>query len=154
MNKHKQTKIILRLVGFILLTAGLTLSIIGFLNFGNFDSNLFMLTLIGLPCLGFGFALVTASFRQNIARYIKNEHAPIINEFSEDISPAVRNYASAVKEGMTNANAITCACGANNEPDAKFCKACGKALRRTCQNCGKEIASESNFCSECGQPLN
>ena len=40
-NRHKLTKLFLRIIGISLLIAGGILSIIGFANFGNFENNLF-----------------------------------------------------------------------------------------------------------------
>lgn len=128
MKKHKFIKLILRIIGSSLLIIGLILTIIGFLHFGNFESNLFMLTFIGLPCIGFGIGITVFSFSQNIARFIKNEHAPIINELSNDISPAITTYASAVKDGLFEDNTKPCACGNKNPADAKFCNHCGTKL--------------------------
>ena len=149
-NPNKKIKIILRIIGFTLLIAGLTLSIIAFCNFGNFDNNLFMLSFLGLPLIGISIALVVTSFSQNISRFIKNEQATIINEFAEDISPAIRSYSSSVKDGLTADNQITCECGAVNSSNAKFCSNCGKALQTTCVSCGKEISVNDKFCPECG----
>ena len=128
MNKQKLTKFLLAIIGCTLLIAGIVLSAIGFANFGNFDNNLFSLTFIGLPCLVFGVGIIVFSFSQNIARFIKNEHAPVINEFAEDISPAIKTYTSAVKDGFTEQDAKLCTCGNKNPKDAAFCNKCGTKL--------------------------
>ena len=128
MNKHKLIKFILRIIGCSLLIIGLILTIIGFANFGNFENNLFTLTFIGLPCITFGIGITIFSFSQAIARFIKNEHAPIINELAEEISPAITTYASAVKDGLSEHNTKPCTCGNKNPADAKFCNKCGAKL--------------------------
>ena len=128
MNRHKLIKLILRITGCILLITGIILTIIGFANFGNFESNLFMLTFIGLPCIAFGIGITIFAFSQNIARFIKNEHAHVINEMAEDISPAIKTYTSAVKDGLFEHDAKLCACGNKNPTDAKFCNKCGSKL--------------------------
>jgi ribosomal protein L40E len=127
-NKNKVIKIILRIVGFSLLIIGLVLTIIGFVNFGNFESNLFMLTFIGLPCIAFGIGITVFSFSQNIARFIKNEHVSVMNEFAEDINPAIKSFASAVNEGLNEQEFKLCACGNKNPTDAQFCNKCGAKL--------------------------
>lgn len=127
-NKNKRIKLILRISGCSLLIIGLILGIIGFVNFGNFESNLFTLTFIGLPCVAFGVGITVFSFSGNIARFIKNEHAPLINELAQDISPAVKAYTSAVKDGLLDDNTKLCACGNKNPTDAKFCNNCGAKL--------------------------
>ena len=127
-NKNKVIKIILRIVGFSLLIIGLVLTIIGFVHFGNFESNLFMLTFIGLPCIAFGIGITVFSFSQNIARFIKNEHVSVMNEFAEDINPAVKSFASAVNEGLNEQEFKLCACGNKNHADAQFCNKCEAKL--------------------------
>ena len=152
-NQHNLIKLLLRIIGLAALIAGITLSIIGFANFGNFDNNLFSLTIIGLPCIGIGIGITVFSFSQGIARYVKNEHAPIINELSEDISPAVKNYASAVKDEILADDSVTCNCGNKNHKDAKFCSSCGTSLLVVCPNCNKRMSADSNFCDECGTKI-
>jgi hypothetical protein len=128
MNKQKLTKLLLAIIGCTLLITGIALSAIGFANFGNFDNNLFSLTFIGLPCIAFGIGIIVFSFSQNIARFIKNEHAPVINEFAEEISPAIKTYTSAVKDGLTEQDTKLCTCGNKNPKDAAFCNKCGAKL--------------------------
>ena len=152
-NKHKKTKIILKIVGFTLLAVGVILSVIGFANFGNFESNLFSCTFFGLPCVAIGAFITFFAFSQSIARYVKNEQAPIMNEFSEDIRPAVKNYAEAIGEGLNRQNEIICSCGERNEKGDKFCSACGKALQITCPTCGKLLEIDDNYCTGCGEKL-
>ena len=152
-NRHKLTKLFLRIIGISLLIAGGILSIIGFANFGNFENNLFTLTLIGLPCCGVGIGITVFAFSQNISRFVKNEYTPIINELSEDISPAVKNYASAVKDGILADDSVTCNCGNKNHKDAKFCSNCGTSLLVVCPNCNKRMSADSNFCDECGTKI-
>lgn len=152
-NRHKLIKLLLRITGLALLIVGITLSIIGFANFGNFENNLFGLTIFGLPCVAFGIGITVFSFNQSIARFVKNEHAPIINEHSEDIAPAIKNYASAAMDGVIDDEAIVCECGSKNDKNAKFCSNCGIALTVVCHNCKKSMGKGSNFCDECGAKL-
>ena len=152
-EQHQKTKIILRIVGIVLLACGLALSIVGFANFGNFESDLFFCTFLGLPCAAFGIFLTISSFSQSIARYVKNEHAPIINELGNDIRPFVQTTASAVKEGVSEQDSIICSCGNRNEKDDKFCSSCGKPLHAVCPKCGKIVDINDKFCPECGEKL-
>lgn len=139
MRKHKRVKMILRIVGLTLLVGGLTCTIIGFVDF--FSSmlgeemgmpKLFFLLFIGLPCMGIGGAMTLMSAQRGMARYVKNETAPVFNELGEDISPGIKSIADAVKgdtPNATNKPVVYCsACGTPNDTDAKFCKSCGKAM--------------------------
>ena len=152
-KSHKRTKMILRAVGLVLIIGGITLTIIGFMHFGDFDSKLFMLTMAGLPCTGVGIGLTLSSFSQNIARYVKNEQVPVLNEFAQDISPAVQTYAASVKDGLTADAKTACECGASNDSTAKFCSNCGKALQKACVSCGKQLTMQDKFCPECGTKI-
>ena len=127
-TQNKFIKLILKITGCSILITGIILTVIGFANFGNFESNLFTLTFIGLPCIAFGIGIIVFSFSQNIALFIKNEHANVINELAEDISPAIKKYTSAVKDGLLDSDAKPCACGNKNPTDAKFCNKCGTKL--------------------------
>jgi class 3 adenylate cyclase len=46
---------------------------------------------------------------------------------------------------------LTCSsCGAEHEPGARFCSACGSPLFRACPSCGAEQPAGAAFCSACG----
>ena len=154
---HRQVKLLLRTIGIILLVGGLTLTVIGFMNFGNFENNLFMLVMLGIPCIGLGIGLTVFSFTQSISRYIKNEHAPIVNELAEDITPAIRSFAKATKDGFTGNPPRVCAkCGNQLDTDDAFCSNCGQDItvqNKFCSKCGAGIETDDKFCSKCGAPL-
>ena len=118
-------KYVLTIVGAILLVGGLILSIIGFVNFGNFDNNLFTLTLVGIPCIGFGTGLIMFSLQQNINKFVANSAAKVVNEFTQEITPALSTYASTVNNATDDAKKV-CTCGEINRADAKFCTECGR----------------------------
>lgn len=110
---------------------------------------LFFLAFIGLPMLGIGAGLLTLAFRREIATYSKNESVPVINEASSEIAPAIQNVVKAAK----TESGVRCECGALNDADAKFCKACGKPLAKTCDNCGENNSADSAYCNNCGNKL-
>ncbi|HEY2257075.1 MAG TPA: adenylate/guanylate cyclase domain-containing protein, partial [Variovorax sp.] len=45
-------------------------------------------------------------------------------------------------------------CSHPNSQAARFCEACGTALRRQCRQCGHALSAEAKFCSECGCAVN
>lgn len=158
-KKHESTKKKLKIIGFVLLGAGIALSVTGLASFFSaFGSgktpDLFFCAIIGFPMLGAGAAVLTFAYRREIMRYAKNESVPVINEASEEISPAVKNVATAVNEGLKSEKTITCPkCGTANPADGKFCKECGTALRTVCPNCGEKISPDDKFCNNCGEKL-
>src|SRR5918996_593122 len=52
------------------------------------------------------------------------------------------------------ARSVACPrCGRENEPEDRFCGACGAQLELTCPSCGASNPAGSSFCSACGTPL-
>ena len=155
-EKHEQLKKKLKIAGFVLVIVGAVLVLAAFIDFfitvGNPDKGmpkLFFLAFIGLPMLGIGAGLLTFGFRREIATYSKNESVPVINEASSEIAPAIQNVVKAAK----TESGVRCECGALNDADAKFCKACGKPLAKTCDNCGENNSADSAYCNNCGNKL-
>jgi predicted amidophosphoribosyltransferase len=44
-------------------------------------------------------------------------------------------------------------CEADTPDGAKFCSACGAALKLRCPQCGADTLPRAKFCGECGTPL-
>lgn len=156
-EKHERTKRILKIVGPIVAAAGLILAVVGFVSFfSSFGDDgmpsLFWCAFVGMPVFVIGLGITFTAFRREIATYQKNESAPVINEFAEDIKPAVQSVASAVRETAAQ-DAICPDCGEKNDADAKFCKNCGAALRKVCPDCGEQNDAEAKFCKSCGKSL-
>ncbi len=157
-NNHESTKKKLKITGFILLGGGIVLSLVGLINFfasfgtGEFPK-LFFCAFIGFPLLGVGAGLLSFAFKREIMRYAKNESVPVINEASEEVSPAMKNVASAVKEGLGEKTVKCPHCGTENPTDGKFCKECGKAITTTCPECGAKVSPDDKFCGNCGAKL-
>lgn len=156
-EKHERTKRILKIVGPIVAAAGLILAVVGFVSFfssfgGDGMPSLFWCAFVGMPVFVIGLGITFTAFRREIATYQKNESAPVINEFAEDIKPAVQSVASAVRETAAQ-DAICPNCGEKNDADAKFCKNCGAALRKVCPHCGEQNDADAKFCKSCGKSL-
>jgi len=43
-------------------------------------------------------------------------------------------------------------CRLNNRDEARFCRACGTAVRPVCSVCGSNLTAESRYCDNCGSP--
>ncbi|MGH3133824.1 MAG: zinc-ribbon domain-containing protein, partial [Gaiellaceae bacterium] len=55
---------------------------------------------------------------------------------------------------MAMARPVACPrCGRENDPEDRFCGACGTALALACPSCGASNPSASSFCSTCGNAL-
>lgn len=157
-EKHERIKRTLKIVGPIVAAAGLILAVVGFVSFfSSFGSggmpSLFWCAFVGMPVFVIGLGITFTAFRREIATYHKNESAPVINEFAEDIKPAVQSVASAVRETAAAQDAICPDCGEKNDADAKFCKNCGAALRKVCPDCGEQNDADAKFCKSCGKSL-
>ena len=157
-EKHERTKRILKIVGPIVAAAGLILAVVGFVSFfssfgGDGMPSLFWCAFVGMPVFVIGLGITFTAFRREIATYHKNESAPVINEFAEDIKPAVQSVATAVRETAAAQDAICPDCGEKNDADAKFCKNCGAALRKVCPDCGEQNDADAKFCKSCGKSL-
>ena len=157
-EKHERTKRILKIVGPIVAAAGLILAVVGFVSFfSSFGDDgmpsLFWCAFVGMPVFVIGLGITFTAFRREIATYQKNESAPVINEFAEDIKPAVQSVASAVRETAAAQDGICPNCGEKNDADAKFCKNCGAALRKVCPDCGEQNDADAKFCKSCGKSL-
>ncbi len=118
---YQKNKKIFTIVGVCLLLVGLTLTVIGFVNFFSSLSNrkppsLFWCAFLGLPLCGIGGGLTAFGFRKEI---LKNA--------AEQSAEAVKVIVNAVNEANENQK-NSCECGAKNDLDANFCKNCGKDL--------------------------
>lgn len=157
-KKHNLTKRGLQVIGFIILAAGLTCTLVGsivffsmLINDGEF-SPLFILLVIGLPMLSIGIAFLLFGFRREISSYVKNETVPVLNEAGEELSPAAETLSKALKEGA--ADTLCCpGCGAENSAKLQFCEQCGTALTKTCPACGQTVSAQARFCGHCGANL-
>lgn len=154
--KHAKNKKVLKIVGIVLLLAGVCCAVTGFVDMGLSMRRmemprLFFLLIIGFPSIGIGGMLTLMGFRKEVATYIKNESVPVFNEASEEMKPGISAIAGAVKEaGRT----VVCPnCGYANDADGNFCSKCGKPLTSACPHCGADVTADAVFCSKCGEKL-
>ena len=160
-KKHQRTKIILKVLGIIFLIAGLTFLIWGIVDFsikfGDFDSGVPKIWLlgIGIPLTFIGSVCTIFGFRKEVINYVKNESMHTIKDAYRDLKPEMRDFVNTVTKTETGEDKIMCSnCGNWNEPDAKFCKGCGKPLvKEKCPNCGAEVDHDAKFCSHCGHRM-
>lgn len=175
-QKHLKVKKTIRVFGITLTVIGGGLTIAGLISFFSaFNSmgmpELFWLAFIGLPLLGVGMGMISFSYQREVARYMKNEHAPVVNETAEDVSPAIHTATKTIKDAWSDINStssngakthetnnsrknVKCAkCGAINDENSKFCSECGASLKKVCRHCRNEVECDDKFCNNCGQRL-
>lgn len=155
--KHAKNKKVLKIVGIVLLLAGVCCAVTGFVDMGLSMRRmempgLFFLLIIGFPSIAIGGMLTLMGFRKEMATYIKNESVPVFNEASEEMKPGISAVAGAVKEGVT-ASVICHACGESNTEGSNFCRKCGHPLSSVCPRCNAEVPSDAAFCPKCGERL-
>lgn len=153
-RRHARTKLILKIIGLTLIAGGIVMAVIGFVDMFSHEGmpEKFWCLMVGLPTAAIGGMISSFAFKKEITRYVKNESVDIINETAREIKPAVADFASAAKSGLS-AGAVVCECGESNDKDSRFCKACGKPLSKTCPDCGSTVDSDSVFCGNCGKKL-
>lgn len=167
--KHAKIKKTLKIIGFILLGCGIILDIIFFVNFiSSFNTfqppKLFFIGMIGLPLTGFGIMCLTIGFRGEITRYMKNEGVPVVNDAAQELKPAVKAVAEAVKEATSEGEkgnsaeqsekpTVCPVCGKENQSKNNFCDGCGAQLFKLCPKCGARQEVDDTFCGNCGTRL-
>jgi len=143
--QHQQIRKTLRTFGPIILIVGLLFTIVGFASFfTSFGSDehepprFFWCGFVGLPLMFVGAVSSQFGFIGAIARYAASEGAPVatdtFNYAADETKDGVRTIAAAVGEGFRdgkNAHRACARCGADNDADSRFCKACGAAFAQS-----------------------
>lgn len=168
---HEAKRSLLRMLGVVVLLAGLVFTAIGLVSFfsafGSFEPpKYFWCAFIGLPLLGLGMSLARAAFAGAVTRYFAGEIAPVgkdtFNYLADGTKVGVKTVATAVGEGIAAGAAaaqsaqIHCRqCNQANDPAAKFCKSCGAPLSKTkpCPACHEMNDADARFCDHCGRAI-
>ena len=161
----------LRFVGPLVVLLGLIFALIGLVNFFSaFGSHepprLFWCLFVGMLLISLGSAICKFAFIGLVTRYLANEVTPVgkdaTNYLIHGTKDSVRDLAAAVSEGLSagasarSAGPVCCErCSTDNDPTAKFCKACGSSLlrQRQCASCGEQNDSDARFCNHCGTAI-
>ncbi|MDD6994693.1 MAG: hypothetical protein SPH68_00055 [Candidatus Borkfalkiaceae bacterium] len=104
-NRHEKFKLAMKITGLILLIGGIAFIIVGAVDFFIATSQWrqpekFWAFFVGFPLFAFGLPMTLTGFHREIARYMKDEMSPVINEAAKDISPAVEATAKAAAAGV------------------------------------------------------
>ncbi len=163
---------LLRVVGPLLLLTGGVLVLIAFIDIiqvmraprhSDRSPEQFWLFFVGGPIAFVGLAMTSFAYMGRVARFQANELTPVAsdaaNALASSIRPALRDAASAIRDGLTGqpSSAAPCPrCRADNHPDARFCDQCGAELPplfRHCAKCQSANDGAAKFCDECGAAL-
>ncbi|MBX2850889.1 MAG: zinc ribbon domain-containing protein [Phycisphaeraceae bacterium] len=156
-NQHRSNRSILRIIGPLILIAGILLTVIGiggfFVGFitafdqgPSFDGppssfKLFFLAFIGIPLMGIGGAITKFAFMGAVARYAASEIAPVgkdaANYMIDGTKGAIGDLAQSVGSGI--------AAGMSGQT--------AHANTVGCPGCGEACDSGARFCSDCGTPI-
>ena len=167
-DKHRNNRSILRIIGPLVLIAGILLTVVGIGGFflgmiTAFDQGpssggppnefkLFFLAFIGIPLMGIGGAITKFAFMGAVARYAASEIAPVgkdtANYMIDGTKDAVGGLAQSVGAGL----AAGMAGSATTDTETIDCPGCGEACdsgARFCSQCGTAIPGPVR-CSDCG----
>lgn len=97
---------------------------------------------LGVFLIGIGAAITRWAWLGPAATYAAQETAPAVAIATRAVLGEIRRPGPACA-----------ACRAENAPDARYCKACGRSLARACAACGGTSAADARFCDDCGKPL-
>jgi hypothetical protein len=156
---------VLIVVGAIFVISGMVSFFSAFGDF-NKDPDKFWMCFAGMPIAMLGLFLTKVGFMGAAARFVAGEIAPVgkdtINYMARGTRGAVKDVTSAIAEGLREGAdgeagvVVRCLkCDEENDADAKFCNACGAAIRKTasCPECGELNDPDANFCDNCGVSL-
>ena len=177
---HSKPRNFLRVLGPIMLIAGGTLSVIGFILFflpfftdgdPNFIGMLFLI--LGGPLVVFSLPVTFMGYMGKIARYQASEIAPVgkdtFNYLVDGTQDSLKTASQAIGTGLGagigaglnspssgSQNKIRChKCNELQDEDAKFCDNCGSAILKTisCPQCNELNDPDAKFCDNCGVKL-
>lgn len=169
---HAGPRRFFRVAGPVVLATGGVLILIGFVAVGCTmrghrvdDFTFFLGFFLGMPLTFAGAVMTQFGYMGRMARYVAEETTPVatdtFNYAARATKESVRELAKAVGEGLrgtgpTAATELPCPrCLHKNDPDARFCSACGSPLATTreCPGCRHENDIDARFCDNCGQAL-
>ncbi len=146
LKQQSGVRTFLRVGGPILLVIGGLMTIAALASFfGSFGSlsgppSNFWMGFVGLPLIGIGWAMTQAGYLGPASRYISGE-----------VTPTLRDTLGAL--GIGGERRTCASCGAQSDPDSRFCDSCGKPLGRACPSCGADNDGDARFCDGCGNAL-
>ena len=116
-NRNSGIRGTLRIVGFIILPAGLIFAATGFIDFfsafafgGHGFPTKFWCAFVGLPLIGLGISCLKAGYLREIGGYVAGESAPVATDtlkyVSEELRPSIQNIAQDIRETSSDENPV------------------------------------------------
>ena len=135
----------LRILGPILLAAGLLMTAVAMIDFfGSMNSfampTNFWMAFVGLPLIAVGASITKLAYLGPASRYVAGE-----------LAPTLRDTLGAL--GAGSGELVCPACGGRSAAEARFCDDCGAPMVRTCAVCHAGNAADATFCDRCGTEL-
>ena len=99
-------------------------------------------------------AEVQARLDSASAKRAARDAGPVEVETPQKTEPAKESTDKQATEDPPSVDSLSCpTCDEGIESDAKFCDACGTALKVSCRACQAENRAEARFCKGCGESL-
>lgn len=153
-DKHRKIKIILRVIGFICLPAGIILLLCGTIPFFRGDVSTFNLNFIAMPLIFVGAVCLSWGFMREVNKYVADENLPVVTDAANKILSGTREETVKTAAQIKGQALPVCpACGELNECGANFCDKCGTPLKRKCPDCAEMNGADAKFCRNCGKEL-
>ncbi|MHA1974584.1 MAG: hypothetical protein ACTSW1_16410 [Candidatus Hodarchaeales archaeon] len=155
-DEYQETKAQMRVIGAILVIAGIGAVIFGLAsifnvitavpdtssmqNFQNFGSTMMGNAFIGGISLFIGFILISIGYKMYIATHIRGIAKYAATELSPTTTITTEALASGLARGIEKEGGLNL--GGSKE-----------VIRVKCRNCGYLETEDATFCSKCGKPL-
>jgi hypothetical protein len=144
-SDHEQTRFGLRILGFILISIGIPLAIIGVVFFFELMTNssslsfdesaalgakVFGFLASGMLLIAFGSTVLRFGYLGKVSKYIADETGPAISSVSKSVFKGVKEAGGVDLNVQSNQKVmIKCrSCGTLNDEDAIYCDKCGAQL--------------------------
>jgi len=170
---HLALRGVLRILGPLLIVAGIAFTVAGVYSFNkSFNErresfgqpfsvlleperkesspDRFWMCFLGFPLIGIGIFATKVGFLGTAARYVVHETRDSVSVLAGAVAEGIREGYDGEEEG------VDCrACGVANDPEARFCDNCGKAIssRPICPACRRENDAAAKFCDGCGSRI-
>ncbi len=166
--RQGEIRTVLRALGPAMVIVGAGFIAVGMISFfsafgGMEQPRLFWCAFVGAPLVAIGASISKFAYLGAAVRFLAGETAPVAKDMTnymvEGTRGSIRDFASAVGEGLSAANVSSTnqcdKCDAKNDATANFCDQCGSPLPKSalCPKCHERVGIHAKFCDNCGTGL-